>query len=35
MILHWIVLAKRPETKQKRIVEIAECAAKQQKPKHM
>lgn len=35
MILHWIVLAKRPETRQKRIAEIAECAAKQQKPKHM
>ena len=35
MILHWIVLAKRPETRQKRIAEIAECASKQQKPKHM
>jgi len=35
MILHWIVLAKRPETRQKRIAEIAECAAKQQKPKNM
>lgn len=35
MILHWIVLAKRPETRQKRIAEIAESAAKQQKPKHM
>jgi len=35
MILHWIVLAKRSETRQKRIAEIAECASKQQKPKHM
>lgn len=35
MILHWIVLAKRPETRQKRIAEIAESASKQQKPKHM
>lgn len=35
MILHWIVLAKRPETRHKRIAEIVECAAKQQKPKHM
>ena len=35
MILSWIVLAKRPETKQKRIDEIAECAGQNMKPKHM
>lgn len=33
MMLQWIVLAKRPETRQKRIVEIAECAGKNAKPK--
>lgn len=33
MILHWIVSAKKPETRQKRIAEVAELAAKQQKPK--
>lgn len=32
-MLQWIVLAKRPETRQKRIDEIAEHAARQQKPK--
>jgi uncharacterized protein YdeI (YjbR/CyaY-like superfamily) len=32
-ILQWLVLAKRPETRQKRITEIAELAAKKQKPK--
>lgn len=35
MLLQWIVLAKRPETRQKRITEIATLAAKKQKPKHM
>lgn len=35
MILQWIVLAKRPETRQKRITEIATLAAKHEKPKHM
>lgn len=35
MILSWIVLAKRPETKQKRIDEIAESAGQNMKPKHM
>jgi uncharacterized protein YdeI (YjbR/CyaY-like superfamily) len=32
-ILQWLVLAKRPETRQKRINEIAELAAQQMKPK--
>lgn len=33
-MLAWIVLAKRKETRQKRIKEIADCASKNQKPKH-
>lgn len=33
MMLHWVVTAKRPETRQKRINEIAESAAQQLKPK--
>ena len=33
ILLSWIVLAKRPETKLKRIIEIAENASKQCKPK--
>jgi uncharacterized protein YdeI (YjbR/CyaY-like superfamily) len=33
MMLQWLVLAKRPETREKRISEIVECAAKKQKPK--
>lgn len=33
MMLQWIVLAKRPETRQKRILEIAEAAEKKMKPK--
>jgi uncharacterized protein YdeI (YjbR/CyaY-like superfamily) len=32
-ILQWLVLAKRPETRQNRINEIAELAAQKQKPK--
>jgi uncharacterized protein YdeI (YjbR/CyaY-like superfamily) len=32
-ILHWIVLAKRLETRQKRIKEIVECAKHNDKPK--
>ncbi|GAA0873814.1 YdeI/OmpD-associated family protein [Wandonia haliotis] len=32
-LLHWIVLAKRPETRQKRIDEISELAEKGMKPK--
>lgn len=32
-ILQWLVLAKRPETRQKRIAEIADLAAQQLKPK--
>ncbi|MBC6994769.1 YdeI/OmpD-associated family protein [Neolewinella lacunae] len=32
-ILQWLVLAKRPETRKKRITEIAELAHQQQKPK--
>ncbi len=34
-ILQWVVLAKRAETRQKRITEIAEQAAKRLKPKHL
>ncbi|UCA61352.1 YdeI/OmpD-associated family protein [Chryseobacterium rhizoplanae] len=34
MMLQWIVLAKRPETRKKRIDEIAENAAKGKKAKH-
>ncbi|HEY3403839.1 MAG TPA: YdeI/OmpD-associated family protein [Ohtaekwangia sp.] len=33
MMLQWLVLARRPETRQKRIDEIARLAAKHQKPK--
>jgi len=33
MLLQWIVLAKRPETRQKRITEIAESAAQKLKPR--
>jgi uncharacterized protein YdeI (YjbR/CyaY-like superfamily) len=33
MLLQWIAVAKRPETRSKRIVEIAEQAAVQMKPK--
>lgn len=32
-MLQWLVLAKRPETRNKRIAEIVELAAKKQKPK--
>jgi uncharacterized protein YdeI (YjbR/CyaY-like superfamily) len=32
-ILQWLVLARRPETRQKRIIEIAELAAQKLKPK--
>lgn len=32
-LLYWVISAKRPETRQKRIDEIAECAGRQQKPK--
>lgn len=34
MMLQWIVLAKRPETRKKRIDEIVENAAQGKKPKH-
>ena len=33
-MLQWLVLAKRAETRQKRIAEIVECAAQKLKPKH-
>lgn len=33
MMLQWLVLAKRPETRQKRITEIVECSAQRQTPK--
>lgn len=32
-MLQWVIVAKRPETRLKRIMEIAELAAQQQKPK--
>ncbi|MES2456876.1 MAG: YdeI/OmpD-associated family protein [Bacteroidota bacterium] len=34
-ILQWIVLAKRPETRQNRITEVAELAQQNLKPKHL
>ena len=34
MFLHWIMAAKRPETRAKRINEIAENAGREMKPKH-
>jgi len=34
-ILQWLVLAKRPETRQKRITEIVTLAAQKQVPKHL
>lgn len=34
-ILQWLVLARRPETRQKRIVEIVELAEQKLKPKHL
>lgn len=34
-LLYWVVSAKRAETRQKRIVEIAMQAAQQQKPTHL
>lgn len=33
MLLYWVASAKRPETRQKRIEEIAELASNEQKPK--
>ncbi len=33
MMLYWVVSAKRPETRQNRIIEIAESAAQKLKPK--
>jgi len=33
ILLHWVVFAKRTETRQKRILEIAESASKNLKPK--
>jgi uncharacterized protein YdeI (YjbR/CyaY-like superfamily) len=35
IILQWITLAKRPETRQKRILEVAERAGQKLKPKFM
>lgn len=34
-ILQWLVLAKRPETRQKRITEMVELADQKQKPRHL
>lgn len=33
ILLHWVIFAKRSETRQKRIIEIAENASKKLKPK--
>lgn len=33
MMLQWVTLAKRPETRKKRVNEIAVCSGNQQKPK--
>ncbi|WP_207420317.1 YdeI/OmpD-associated family protein [Desertivirga brevis] len=33
MILQWVAVAKRPETREKRVREVAELAAKKQRPK--
>lgn len=33
MLLHWVVVAKRNETRQKRITEIVQCAAEGKRPK--
>jgi uncharacterized protein YdeI (YjbR/CyaY-like superfamily) len=35
VILQWLVLAKRPETRQKRIAEIVELADQKLKPRHL
>lgn len=35
LILHWVVLARRPDTRQKRIIEIVELAAQGKKPRHL
>ena len=35
MILYWVITAKRPETRQKRVEEVVNLAAAGQKPKHM
>jgi uncharacterized protein YdeI (YjbR/CyaY-like superfamily) len=35
MILQWVAFAKRPETRQNRINEVAERAAQKLKPKHL
>lgn len=35
MILQWVAFAKREETRQKRIAEVATLAAKKRKPKHI
>jgi uncharacterized protein YdeI (YjbR/CyaY-like superfamily) len=32
-ILQWVIMAKRPETRAKRIIEVAELAAQKKKPK--
>lgn len=34
-ILQWLILAKRPETRQKRITEIVEFAKQKKKPRHL
>ena len=33
ILLHWVISAKRPETRQKRVIEIAENASENLKPK--
>lgn len=34
-ILHWLVMARKNETREKRIVEVIECAEQNLKPKHL
>ncbi len=33
ILMQWVVLARRPETRQRRIIEIAESAREKKKPK--
>ncbi len=35
MLLYWLVSARRPETRHKRISELIECASEGRKPKHL
>ncbi|MBP7643898.1 MAG: YdeI/OmpD-associated family protein, partial [Saprospiraceae bacterium] len=35
IILYWVISAKMPETRAKRITDIAESASQQLKPRHL